>query len=283
MVTSGDRRNIAMFRVSNPTMKMLFAMIILALAAADPARIAFDIHDGYFVSNKFEPDEPTSFVVLKDQKAFDEVFGVAFVMRDNAHRLPADAFKARMVVAAIHRGKALWKYKVEGVEARDGTLILRYSTTVTPSETATFACPLIVSVDKAGYAAVQVVEDGKEATKIDLRPATTRPAAPPRIKSNMKGWELYIWQQNGTTFYKLMEGTNRLKRDDEIAQGAVKSADEIKRQLDELKRGEFVTISGRRDGAAPPPPQPAAAEITDYCRKIGLRLPGDPEPVPARR
>jgi len=39
--------------------------------------VKFDVYGGYFVSNKFEPQAPASFVVLQDQKAFDEVFGIA--------------------------------------------------------------------------------------------------------------------------------------------------------------------------------------------------------------
>ncbi len=80
--------------------------------AAEPAKLPFDTYSGYFVSNKFEPDAAESFVVLADQEQFDKVFGVAFVMRDTSHRLPKEAFKSLLVVAAIKRGAAFWEYKV---------------------------------------------------------------------------------------------------------------------------------------------------------------------------
>ena len=132
-----------------------------ALLAQATKPIDFDIHNGYFVSNKFEPNAPTSFVVLKDQKSFDEVFGAAFVMHDKSHRLPPQAFDTQFVVAAIHRGKAMWEYKVQSVTAQGPTLIVNYTTTATPQATAEFACPLILSIAKGNYTAVQFVEDGK--------------------------------------------------------------------------------------------------------------------------
>ena len=132
--------------------------------------VAVEVHDGYFVSNKFEPDKPTSFVAITDQKRFDEVFGVAFVMRDRANRLKTGALKTRMVVAAIHRGNAMWEYKVVRATAEGGTLYLDYTARQGQPGSARFACPLIVSVDKAKYTSVVFVEN-------DKRVATVKPAA----------------------------------------------------------------------------------------------------------
>jgi hypothetical protein len=125
------------------------------------AKLTFDIYSGYFVSNKFEPDAAASFVVISDQEQFDNVFGVAFVMRDKSHRLPKDAFKASIVVAAIKRGNAVVEYKVESATETKGVVELKYTTTSQKSDTATFACPLIVSIPKGDYKTVQFVESGK--------------------------------------------------------------------------------------------------------------------------
>ena len=166
-------------------------------ATTQPAatkHIPFDTHDGYFVSNKFEPNTPTSFVVLRDQKAFDDVFGVAMVMGDKSHRLPPEAFDAKMVVAAIHRGKAFWGYKVASVTAEGKTLIVRYTTQSTPHPTAEFACPLIVSLDKDGYTAVQFVEDGKVMKKVELGGQTLIS----QIRKDLpSGWQCRVVQQDG--------------------------------------------------------------------------------------
>ncbi len=131
-------------------------------------KLIFDTYSGYFVSNKFEPDAAESFLVVTDQEGFDKVFGVAFVMGDKAHRLPKDAFKSFMVVAAIKRGKAVVEFKVEGVTLKEGVVELCCTTTEKKSDTATFACPLIVSIPKGEYTAVQFVENGKVVKKLDV-------------------------------------------------------------------------------------------------------------------
>ena len=88
-------------------------------------------------------------------------------------------------------------------------------------------------------------------------------------KTSFKGWELYVWQEDGVISYSLMVGTNRTKFDDEIARSAVKGFGVIKPKLDELKKGESVFICGRRrlDEA----PAAAAKAVTEYCEKIGIK------------
>ena len=136
--------------------------------AAEPAKLQYDVYSGYFVSNKFEPDAAESFVVLADQEQFDKVFGAAFVMRDRSHRLPQEAFKSLLVIAPIKRGNAVWDYKVAGVTEANGVVELKYTTTSTKSDTATFACPLIVSVPKGRYTAIRFVENEKEVKTLNM-------------------------------------------------------------------------------------------------------------------
>jgi gluconolactonase len=141
-------------------------------SAAAPAQLAFDTYTGYFVSNKFEPDAAASFVVVRDPERFDEVFRPAFVMRDKSHRLPKDAFQSLLVVAAIKRGNALVEYKVEGVSEAKGVVELRYTTAETKRGSATFACPLIVSIPKGKYAAVRFIENGAAVKVLPLSYST---------------------------------------------------------------------------------------------------------------
>jgi len=143
-----------------------------APAASSP--LAFDTYGGYFVSNKFEPEAETSLVVIQDQQAFDKVFGAAFVMRDKSHRLPPGAFDSCIVLAAIHRGKAVWEYAVQDVRAAAGVVTLRYAATAKPSDSAQFACPLILSIAKGHYTAVQFVENDKPVKKVEIPPAAPR-------------------------------------------------------------------------------------------------------------
>ena len=64
-------------------------------------------------------------------------------------------------------------------------------------------------------------------------------------KVSFKGWELYVWQQDGDNYFSLLPGTNRLKTDAEIAAAAAKGIDAIKPKLDELKAGEMAFIHGK--------------------------------------
>ncbi len=89
-------------------------------------------------------------------------------------------------------------------------------------------------------------------------------------KTSMKGWELYVWQKDSDTYFSLLEGTNRLKTDDEIRKAAVKGIKAIKAKLDELKPGQDVFLSGRKLLTQPPKEQ--AAPVVEYGKKIGLKV-----------
>jgi hypothetical protein len=136
-------------------------LFINATSAEETAKLKFQTYSGYFVSNKFEPDSPASFVVLDNRKQFDQVFGVAFVIGDKSPRLAPDAFETRLVLAAIRRGKAFCTYQISSVTEKEGVVHLRYQTTSKKSESATFACPLILSIPKGKYQAVEFHENDK--------------------------------------------------------------------------------------------------------------------------
>ena len=153
-------------------MKLLrtFLMIMLgSIGLASAAPVEFDAYDGYFVSNEFEPKEPTSFQFIKTSTAFEKIFRIAYVMRDKAHRLPKDSFNSRWVVAVVHRGKSMVYYKVDQVEQEGNVLVVKYATKSDPSESAEFSCPLILSVPKGKYTSVRLVEDGKEVKVLNVK------------------------------------------------------------------------------------------------------------------
>jgi len=136
--------------------------------AAEAAKLPFDTYGGYFVSNQFEPAAAESFLVIRDQARFDKVFGVAMVMGDKSPRLSKDAFKSNLVLAVVNRGNAVWQYKVEGVTVDGGVVQLRYAATAKKSDSASFACPLIVSIPKGGYTAVRFVENRRPVKRIEI-------------------------------------------------------------------------------------------------------------------
>lgn len=112
----------------------------------------------------------------------------------------------------------------------------------------------------------------KEDSETQGKTTRKRKARLARTEVSMKGWELYIWQQGGNTYFSLLEGTNRLKADDEITKAVVKGIDAIKAKLAELKAGEEVFIVGRK--LTEPPPKDQATPVVEYGRKIGLKVQG---------
>jgi hypothetical protein len=90
------------------------------------------------------------------------------VMGDKSHRLPPAAFDQKIVVAAIHRGKAMVTYQVQSVTAEAQTLVVRYTTRSTPDDNAEFACPLILSLDKGDFKSVRFIENGKQVKRLEV-------------------------------------------------------------------------------------------------------------------
>lgn len=161
-------------------MGLLLCVVVgqaVAALAAEPTKLAFDTYSGYFVSNKFEPKAAESFVVLTSQEQFDKVFGVAMVMGDKSHRLAKNAFASNLVLAAIKRGDRVWEFKVEGVTVKKDVVEVRYTPTSKKSDSATFACPMILSIPAGNYKAVEFVENGKVVKKMPIPSATTSGSA----------------------------------------------------------------------------------------------------------
>ena len=93
-------------------------------------------------------------------------------------------------------------------------------------------------------------------------------AAAERTKESMKGWELRVWQVEGKTQFSLLAGTNRLKDEKEIVASAVKTLDEIKQQLAELKEGQEIFLHGGPGNAGLEPKM--AIALIKYCKDIKL-------------
>jgi hypothetical protein len=151
-------------------MTMIFLLVSAGPFLVTAAEIPFETYEGYFISNRFEPNANESFVVISSQREFDDVFGVAMVMNDKSRRLPKDIFKSNIVVAAINRGSSIWRYQVEGVTVEGGVVQFRYTSKTRKSTaiTLTFAYPLIVSIRKDAYKAVEFVENKKLVKRIEL-------------------------------------------------------------------------------------------------------------------
>ena len=108
-----------------------------------------------------------------------------------------------------------------------------------------------------------------DASTLPPTATATSGAALTAKKTSLKGWELYVWQQDNTTYFSLMMGTNRLKTAKEIADAAVKGMAAIQPKLDQLQKGELVFVHGRRLGTKAP--AAIAKQLTEYCEKVGLK------------
>ena len=157
-----------LFMKINLALCLLMGLLITSTSARETGKLDFKTYSGYFVSNKFEPDDRLSFVVLHDRKKFDQVFGVAFVFGDKSPRLAPNAFDSRLVLAAIRRGKAFCTFEVSSVTVEGGVVLLRYRTTINKSDSASFACPLILSIPKGKYQAVEFHENDKLVKRLPI-------------------------------------------------------------------------------------------------------------------
>jgi hypothetical protein len=155
------------------SLRSLIAALAFLLCASWPispgekkaGKIAFEVYaKPYFVKNNVKlPDNP-AFFVLQDKKAFDQIFGIGFVMGPKPKLVDEKHFEANLIVTVIKSGNTLWKYEVEKVHVDKKQLIVQYTANGKES-TAKFTVPLIVSVPRGDYTEVIFIENGKEAGK----------------------------------------------------------------------------------------------------------------------
>ncbi|MBI4243205.1 MAG: hypothetical protein HY606_03865 [Planctomycetes bacterium] len=94
-----------------------------------------------------------------------------------------------------------------------------------------------------------------------------------RTLSNMKGWELRSWNEDGRWYFSFLAGTNRLKSADEVLSGKM-DLDSLKLKLEQLKEGEMIFWgSPRIDGFINlMPPKHISQEIRAHCVKLNLKI-----------
>jgi hypothetical protein len=138
-------------------------------AKARGEKLPFEVHSGYFESNKSGLKGEASYLVFTDPKAFEKVFGIGVVMGKKPKLLPADAFDSHFVIAVIKRGKAVWEYQVAKVTEDQGKVYVEYTATSKEGGgSATFASLLIVSLPKGRYSSVVFIENRKNVATVAL-------------------------------------------------------------------------------------------------------------------
>lgn len=95
----------------------------------------------------------------------------------------------------------------------------------------------------------------------------------PKVGSDgesMKGYELYTWQEGEQWYFALLEGTNRLKADEEILSAGIflNSPDDVRDVLKRLAPGQFVTW--RALERFPLPSDSIVQQVQLTCSDLGL-------------
>jgi hypothetical protein len=155
---------------------LLWIGVLASMSAAAPReqakgeKLDYQVYSGHFESNKSGLKGQESFLAFTDDEAFREVFGqVPPLGGKKFHYVKPEDFKTQLVVAAIKRGNRLWSYKVEKVTADGRTLQVRYRAEGGKEDSARFASPLILSVDRGKYTSVVFVENGKKVGTARIR------------------------------------------------------------------------------------------------------------------
>jgi len=177
------------------SLRLIVPAVLLALAsgpalAADRTKakgkkVKYEVHSGYLMRLKAYQDARAAdtsnlglyfFMSFTDQDSFDKAFGKSTAAKGNLNDfipngqpkgtkpkfLSKNAFDKKLVVAAIHNGMRIYKYKVASVTADGDTLYVKYSADSTVGYPNSYACPLMVSVDKGKYASVVFIENGQK-------------------------------------------------------------------------------------------------------------------------
>lgn len=165
------RRQVAALSTERDGLRKELAVAQAEVAAARKAAqaaaprgeaVKYEVHSGYFESNRSGLSGDASFLAISGQGDFDQIFGAGAVMGGGQRFLPKDALSSKIAVAVIHRGASTWQYTVERVAAEQGILYVHYRAKEDPgSGGAKYASPLILSVDKGPYASVGFIENGK--------------------------------------------------------------------------------------------------------------------------
>jgi hypothetical protein len=135
----------------------------------DTDKVEFKIYGPYFEKNTSKLKGDSSYLVLSEQKPFDDVFGSGFTSAKKPVLIPKDVFEKNLVVAVIKRGMSVTTYEVEKATLKDGTLTLTYKTTAKGGGgTAKFSSPLVISVPKKDVKSVEFVENGKKVETVKV-------------------------------------------------------------------------------------------------------------------
>ena len=133
-------------------------------------KVPFEVYaKGYFVKNNAPVKDNPGYVVLTDKKAFDDVFGLATVMKAKPKLVEEKLFETNLIVSVIKSGNALTTYDVEQVSRDKNKLVVKYKASDKGPTTAPFRSPLILALPRADVTEIVLIENGKEVRKIEVK------------------------------------------------------------------------------------------------------------------
>jgi hypothetical protein len=142
----------------------IVGVLLTGTAWADAATPSYN---DLFVKNNAGLTNAATYLVVQDQKEFDRIFGHAAVMWQK-HKSPPPDFSKDVVALAVHHGHRYTRYKVQAVEFANQVATVRYTLTVRPTPNTTYACPMILTLPRAGLRAVAFIENGQTVATVKL-------------------------------------------------------------------------------------------------------------------
>jgi hypothetical protein len=146
-----------------------FAGIASAATAPPAAMIPFKTYGSpYFVRNDFEPGAQRSYAVIRTWKAFQAAFGVGVTMNGPKATIAPATFRSKMLLVVIERGP-LCSFVSAKVARNSSGLRVEYGLRCPAANSATFAVPLVLAVERADLA-VSFVENGRTVDVVAAAP-----------------------------------------------------------------------------------------------------------------
>jgi hypothetical protein len=156
------------------SLALLVLPLVLAATTADegkPTKVDFTVYSDYFEKNTSGLKGDSSYLVVQSLEAFDKTFALRPPLMEGTKGLPLpdNTFDKNLVVAVIKRGNAVTMYSDQKLSEGAETLTLQYKAVPGKASSATFASPLIISLQQNKYKKVVFIENEKMVATVDVK------------------------------------------------------------------------------------------------------------------
>ncbi len=145
-------------------------ILLAGLVCADErgSSVKFEDHLGYGERETSGLKGESSYLAFTDLAKFNRTFevGQEFPLGKPFNLIPRDAWGKVVVLAVIKRGPYYIHYDVDRVTRTGDRLTIHYRTTRSDRLVLDLACPLVVSVERAGCREAVFVENGREVARV---------------------------------------------------------------------------------------------------------------------